>query len=171
MYHEIQGLGYPGGLTIVRDFVQRLRSKQGLPPKARSFPDSQLKNITPRQAAHIILMKPDDYDEELRQTLDHIRNLSDEIRQVVTLVQDFATILRQKQVERFNGWLIQAEAAPALQCFARGLRHDYQAIRAALSETWSNGQVEGQVNRLKFIKRQMYGRANFDLLRIRVLAG
>lgn len=56
-----------------------------------------------------------------------------------------------------------------LQNFALGLRLDYDAVRAALTYDWSNGQVEGQVNRLKTIKRQMYGRANFDLLRQRVL--
>ena len=56
-----------------------------------------------------------------------------------------------------------------LQNFAWGLRQDYAAVRAALAYDWSNGQVEGQVNRLKTIKHQMYGRANFDLLRQRVL--
>jgi transposase len=57
-----------------------------------------------------------------------------------------------------------------VQTFAKGLRQDYAAIHVALTFTWSNGQTEGQVNRLKFIKRQMYGRAKFDLLRIRVLS-
>jgi transposase len=56
-----------------------------------------------------------------------------------------------------------------LQTFAAGLQRDYAAVRAALSEPWSNGQTEGQVTRLKLLKRQMYGRAKFDLLRQRVL--
>jgi transposase len=56
-----------------------------------------------------------------------------------------------------------------LRKFVRGLQHDEAAVRAALSEIWSNGQSEGQINRLKLIKRQMYGRAKFDLLRLRVL--
>jgi transposase len=112
LYREIQTLGYQGGVTIVRDFVQRLRSKQGLSPKARSFTDGQLQKITPRQAAHIILMRPDDYDEELRQTLDHIRNLSQEVQQAVRLAQDFADMLRQRQGERFDAWLAKAEAGP-----------------------------------------------------------
>ena len=56
-----------------------------------------------------------------------------------------------------------------LRAFARHLRRDYDAVRAGLSLPWSNGQVEGQIHRLKLIKRQMYGRANFDLLRKRVL--
>ena len=67
-----------------------------------------------------------------------------------------------------DGWLREAEAS-ALAPFAAGLRRDEDAVRAALTEPWSNGQVEGQVNRLKVIKREMYGRAGFDLLRGRVL--
>ena len=54
--------------------------------------------------------------------------------------------------------------------FVRSLRKDYEAVKAALSYEWSQGQVEGQITRLKLIKRQMYGRANFDLLKQRVLA-
>ena len=56
-----------------------------------------------------------------------------------------------------------------LRTFATGLKSDYDAVKAGLTTTWSNGQLEGQVNRLKLIKRQMYGRAKFDLLRQRVL--
>jgi transposase len=56
-----------------------------------------------------------------------------------------------------------------LAAYARGLEADYAAVKAGLSEPWSNGQTEGQVNKLKLLKRQMYGRANFDLLRLRVL--
>jgi len=62
-----------------------------------------------------------------------------------------------------------ASGVRSLISFANGIRQDYSAVRNALSSIWSNGQVEGQVNRLKFIKRMMYGRANFDLLRKRVL--
>jgi len=56
-----------------------------------------------------------------------------------------------------------------LHGFATGIINDVAAVRAALSQLWSNGPVEGQVNRLKMLKRQMYGRAKFDLLRSRVL--
>lgn len=68
-------------------------------------------------------------------------------------------------------WLAQAdttELAP-LRSFARGLRHDLDAVTAGLTMTWNSGPVEGHVNRVKMLKRQMYGRAEFDLLRLRVL--
>jgi len=68
-------------------------------------------------------------------------------------------------------WLVQAEHSgiAELKGFAQGLRRDYAAVRAAFSSRWSNGQVEAQVNCLKLQKRLMFGRANFDLLRLRVL--
>ena len=71
----------------------------------------------------------------------------------------------------FDEWLEDAGQSEfaKLRNFASGLRRDYQAVKAAFDSDWSNGQVEGQVNRLKTIKRQMYGRAKFDLLRARVL--
>ncbi|MFC1960855.1 transposase, partial [Chloroflexota bacterium] len=74
-------------------------------------------------------------------------------------------------VDALDRWLADAQssAVTRLKTFAEGLLKDYKAIRAALEFEWSNGQVEGQVNRLKVLKRIMYGRANFDLLRLRVL--
>jgi transposase len=71
-----------------------------------------------------------------------------------------------------TGWLSRAEesSVPELRTFARGLRQDEAAGRAGIGLPWSNGPVEGHVNRLKVIKRSMYGRARFDLLRARVLA-
>ena len=87
-------------------------------------------------------------------------------------VQAFANLLRQQQVEAFDDWLQRALHASIreLRSFARGIKRDYDAVRAALSLPWSNGLVEGQVNRLKFVKRQMFGRAKFDLLRLRMLS-
>ncbi len=80
-------------------------------------------------------------------------------------------MVRERQHEKLENWLERAEASgqTALRSFAGGIRRDYAAVRAALSLPFSNGPVEGQVNRLKFLKRQMYGRAKFDLLRKRVL--
>jgi len=80
-------------------------------------------------------------------------------------------MLSEKKADAFDAWLDEGQASniTILQTFINGLRLDYQAVKAAMTSTWSNGQVEGKVNKLKFIKRQMYGRASFDLLRKRVL--
>ena len=90
----------------------------------------------------------------------------------MTLVEEFGAMIRKQSTRLLPEWLTQAEAAVGaeLRGFAGGIRQDEAAVAAALHEQWSNGQVEGQVNRLKVIKRQMYGRAGFALLRARVLA-
>lgn len=81
-------------------------------------------------------------------------------------------MVRQRQVDQFPAWLDRAvqSGSIAFHNFARSLRRDYNAVYAALSLPWSNGPTEGHINRLKCLKRQMYGRAKFDLLRLRLLA-
>jgi transposase len=93
------------------------------------------------------------------------------IEGVYSLVQDFLKMIRQRVVAMLDPWLnaYQQSGVNNLKTFAEGIRKDYDSIRAALETAWSNGQTEGQVNRLKMLKRQMYGRANFDLLRKRTL--
>ncbi|QPC81672.1 transposase [Phototrophicus methaneseepsis] len=92
------------------------------------------------------------------------------LEQLYTLIQDFASMIRQRDAQPFDSWLKFCSKSDirACQLFAQSLQQDYDAVRAALSTDWSNGQTEGQVHRLKLLKRQMYGRANLDLLRIRV---
>lgn len=87
------------------------------------------------------------------------------------LAQEFLQLLRNRQVEALSAWLkrVHASGIEALTSFANSLENDLEAVCAACSLSWSNGSTEGNVNRLKLIKRQMYGRANFDLLRRRML--
>jgi transposase len=96
-----------------------------------------------------------------------------ELRAAAVLGRRFAKMVQQRQEECWDAWVSHAtavEAAKELRSFAEGLQKDEAAVRAAFRLEWSNGQVEGQVNRLKTIKRQMYGRAKFDLLRQRMLS-
>ena len=88
------------------------------------------------------------------------------------LAQDFAKMVRNPEGERLDGWLEEAEASEAqvMEKFAAGLKKDLDAVRGGLTEEWSNGPVEGFVNKLKLVKRQGYGRAGFGLLKARVLA-
>lgn len=80
-------------------------------------------------------------------------------------------MVRERQVAVLNDWLVECQNASVslLQQFGSRLQQDHDAVRAALSTEWSNGQTEGQVTRVKLIKRQMYGRAKLDLLRQRAL--
>jgi transposase len=80
-------------------------------------------------------------------------------------------LLKERQVEALDSWVKRAKACHVtdLTSFAGGIRRDYDAVRAACSLPWSNGTTEGQVNRLKFLTRHMFGRAHLDLLRVIVL--
>jgi transposase len=93
------------------------------------------------------------------------------VGQAQTLVHQFQEMVRERTPEALDVWLAACEQSgiTELQTFAGGLAREEASIRAALSEEWSTGQVEGQITRLKLVKRQMYGRAKFDLLRQRVL--
>lgn len=100
----------------------------------------------------------------------HLRNDPD-IAIINPLAQQFVLMVCERQVDQLDPWLkacLETGIVPLCN-FAIGIQQDYAAIRAALELPWSNGQTEGQVNRLKFIKRQMYGHAHFALLRLRVL--
>ena len=104
-----------------------------------------------------------------------------EAAQVASLARRFTALIRKcgagqttrplTPVAELDAWLTDARASGigAVETFAAGLEQDGAAVRAALTEPWSSGQAEGQINRLKMLKRQSYGRASFDLLRRRVL--
>ena len=94
------------------------------------------------------------------------------LEKAAALAQEFGEMVREHKSEALEDWIERVSAAEGvveLCRFVEGLKDDLLAVKAALSLPWSNGQTEGQVNRLKLIKRQMFGRANFDLLRQRVL--
>jgi transposase len=110
-------------------------------------------------------------DAEQQEYVDRLVHLSPELLRASDLVKRFIGIVKDRDADQLDGWLkdMQDSNVKELEAFASGLSQDRDAVEAALRMEWSNGQVEGHVNRLKVIKRQMYGRGNFDLLRHRVL--
>jgi transposase len=93
------------------------------------------------------------------------------VEHVYELAHQFVLMVRTPDPMLFDTWLEHcgSSSSQILRDFARGIRQDYAAVRAALELPWSSEQAEGQINRLKLVKRQMYGRAKFDLLRQRIL--
>ncbi len=87
------------------------------------------------------------------------------------LTQAFVRMLHERRGEDLEGWVADTteEGLPHLRAFAAGLREDWDAVQAGLTVPWSNGRSEGFVNKIKMIKRTMFGRAGFALLRQRVL--
>jgi transposase len=124
-----------------------------------------------KKVACWILTPPGELADDNRGALAQITARCEELKVTRDLVREFAGMLCRRRGERLETWAAQAEASPVseLRGFARGLRRDWAAVTAGLTVPYSSGPVEGHVNRIKMIKRQMYGRAKPDLLRKRVL--
>jgi transposase len=178
--------GYTGSRALVSRWVARHRhlcpvSDPAAPqPRRRGRPAAPAGALAPppqrrcsaRQAAWLLVRRPDELEDADRRIVERLCQHSAAIDTAYHLAQDFIQIVRERQATALDGWLDRATASdiPEIDSFVAGLQRDHAAVQAALELSWSNGQVEGQVNRLKLIKRSMYGRANFDLLRQRVLA-
>ncbi len=172
LWREIRDQGFAHSLTNVQRFVNHLR-REGPPPRGQ--PRSALTKTEgppPRQVAALVLRHADRRSEEQQTYLDVLRGADPAIATATGLVDEFLVMVRQREGERLLAWLEQAEASGSddLARFARKLRADQAAVQAGLTLRWSNGQTEGQITRLKLLKRQSYGRAKVDLLRKRVLA-
>ncbi len=172
LWREIQAQGFAYSLTNVQRFVAELR-RQGPSPTGRSrTPLTQPHGPPPRQVAALLLRRPEKRSHEQRAYLRQLRIADPAIAAAIELAEDFLIMLRRREGERLPIWLDAAETSGIddLARFARKLRTDLAAVQAGLTLRQSNGQTEGQVNRLKLLKRQGYGRAKVDLLRQRVLA-
>ncbi|MGI8865318.1 MAG: transposase [Rubrobacteraceae bacterium] len=126
---------------------------------------------TARQAAALFLKRREKLTVDQEAYLDRLGTLDKASADAYRLTQEFARMVRELEGEKLDEWLGEVEASEALviRRFAKGLKKDLSAVRAGLTEGWSNGPVEGFVHKLKLIKRSMYGRAGFALLRRRVL--
>jgi transposase len=159
--------GFRGGYDVVRRWAIRHRALQ----EAGSSPTHRLPSWrvpSARRAARLLTTEVASLSGTDQRFVRTLTALSPDIRLAAELANDFARLVRERDADALDPWLNRARAA-ALGGFAAGLSQDIDAVRAALSLPWSNGPAEGQVNRLKTIKRNMYGRAKFDLLRSRVL--
>jgi transposase len=164
LHAELRDRGYHGGYGTIRDYVQPFRDLGTAPPAVPAPPKS-------RDVASWILRDPDHLDDEQKTTLAKIRDRCPDLDTLATHVTEFAKILTGRHGDRLDDWItaVEADDQPDLHSFARGLRHDHDAVVNGLTLPWSSGVVEGNVNRIKMLKRQMYGRASFLLLRQRVL--
>jgi transposase len=162
LHREIRARGYPGGYGQVRDWLRHLRTRPGPVPPVPP---------TVRKVTGWIMGCPDGLSEDETQQLKAILARCPELDAARGLVHDFAAMLTGLHGERLPEWIaaVRGQDLPALHSFAQGLEKDRVAVVAGLTLPWSNGPTEGTVNRLKMIKRQMFGRAGFALLRKRVL--
>ncbi len=173
LYNEIRSLGYGGSYDAVRRRVAPWR-EAARDRKAAIVAGSCVASSrrSADQLAWLLVQPPTDRTAESEAVLHRLSLLGESWSKAIELAKLFPDAIRNRDAVAFDQWLerVLREVVPQeLRRFAQGLTRDLAAVRMAFTSPWSNGQTEGHVNRLKTIKRQMYGRASFDLLRIRFL--
>jgi len=130
-----------------------------------------LENFSAQRATWLFVRQPEKLDETQHNELALIRQASPSAEAAYYLAQAFMQMIRERTGHQLDAWLSSAEASrlPEFQSFAKGIQQDKAAVLAGLTLPWSQGPLEGHVNRLKLLKRSMYGRAKLPLLRARVL--
>jgi transposase len=129
------------------------------------------RRLSPARASWLYESQSVKLDEKQHQQIAQIRAAHGDLDRAYDLTQAFISMLAEHRDTDLDRWLAQAEHSGIreLKSFAHGIRRDYAAVRATFTSEWSNGPLEAQVNCLKLQKRLMFGRANFDLLRLHVL--
>ncbi|WP_406419562.1 transposase [Streptomyces sp. NBC_01614] len=165
LYREIQQLGYPGGELAVQRHLRRYRTGRGHAPVPGPKPPSV------RKVTSWIMTHPEHLRDEDADKLHRLRRQDPELDRLSLHVRKFAVMMTGRHGDRLEDWITNAERdkLTPLAGFARNLRRDFDAVRNGLSLPHSSGAVEGNINRLKMLKRQMFGRASLDLLRKRIL--
>jgi transposase len=178
LFRELQRRGYTGSYPTVARYAQRLRQAQGQAPRPRrprhtlpAVAEPAARHLTARRATWLVLRRPERLDQDEAAQLVQLQAQHPEVAAAIALAQDFAQLVRKRRPEQLDSWLARAADSPLtpLQRFAKGIRDDDEAVKAGVTLPWSNGPVEGQMNRLKMLKRQMFGRAKLDLLQQRFL--
>jgi transposase len=163
LLREIRELGYQGSRTLLVQYIAQGRA------------DADRPHLSPRRAARLLLTRPDALTASQQETLTGLTAACPEMTALAGLVRSFATLLTPHpgNARRLQKWITAARTAslPHIHAFTRGLDLDSHAATAALTLTYHNGRTEGVNTKTKMIKRQMYGRAEFPLLRHRILLG
>ena len=180
LFRLLRQKGYEGSARTVQRYVKSLRKAQGLPPLVKKAPDSlpkvidpQTPPLTPKRAAYLIIVRPENRKEKDKELLEKTIQQHPDLALMVELADAFLELLRKQQANKLDIWIDRIFASPLkpLHSFAQGLLDDYAAVKASLMMAVSNGPVEGLNNKLKMLKRQMYGRAGLDLLAKRFIMG
>ena len=176
---ELRAKGYKGSpramyryLTTLEPAVSSAAKRGTLSAmKQTTTPPNPLLTLSVQQATWLFFRKADELKPEERERLQQLRQASPHVETAYQLVAKFLRMVRERTGEQLTAWLaeVQASQLQAFDSFVTGVQQDQDAVLAGLTLPWSNGPLEGNVNRLKLLKRSMYGRANFDLLKLRVL--
>ena len=170
LHRELNGLGYTGGYDQVRRAIRRRTDRDG---RSRASGPIQIRAEIPtaRRLSFEVVRRPSVRKEQATGWVDRLRAAGGAVQTTIELTERFGELVRERRADGLGDWLKQVDASGLAEFggLARSIRQDEAAVRAGLSEAWSNGPVEGRIGRLKLIKRSMYGRAGFALLKARVL--
>ena len=163
LFEEIRSQGYRGGRSMVARHVAEWRNSTQAAARPRK--------ITPKQVAILITKPLSQLTVEQQKLLDQLSAQCPDLLRLRKLSAEFREVFLSGERQALQAWTINAKHSGigSMARFAVGLEKDFAAVCSAVETCWSNGQVEGQLNRLKTLKRQMYGRAGFALLRARLL--
>jgi transposase len=178
LHAEIREMGYRHSVDTVNRLLSSFRHTEQQGEKLPLAPRAKRGSIagaspTAKNVAALFMRREEMLNEEQKEYLERLCASDAALAAARRLTQEFAKmVVRNLEGEKLDRWLEEAETSGAsvMKKFATGLKKDLPAVRAGLTEEWSNGPVEGFITKLKLIKRQGYGRANFDLLRARALA-
>lgn len=163
LFEEIKALGYKGSLNLLYRYITQGRVESDRPA------------MSPRRVARYLLTRPDQLSEQQREYADNLTSAFPEMTAIAGLISSFAALLTPAGVNAalLAEWIADARAEdlPFLHTFTRGLDQDRDAVNAAVTYVYHNGGTEGVNTKIKLLKRQMYGRASFSLLRHRILLG
>lgn len=167
LWQEIAAQGYPGSQRMVYRFLKTLKTHA----IATAVDGHRLPHYSSTATISLFMRHPDKLEEIEQEQLTAFRQAAPSLETTYQLVQDFLVMMRQREGERLDAWLVRVHESqlPELESFAHGVERDRDAVQAGLTLPINHGQVEGQVTRIKLIKRMMYGKAGFALLRQRVL--
>lgn len=171
---ELRAKGYKGSQKGVYRYLETLEpspSPKVLHSSASILRPNPLLTLSAQQATWLFFRKEEDLKEEEQERLRQLRQASPQVETVYQLVDKFLQMVRERTGEQLDAWLASTKAShlKAFDSFVVGVQQDKDAVFAGLTLPWSQGPLEGNINRLKLIKRSMYGRAKFDLLKLRVL--
>jgi transposase len=175
LWQELVARGFPGGYMLAYRWVQTQREVSESRPagglEARSSDKADRRSLgAPRHLAWLLVSDPARLEKQERQTLSLLRQHA-EVHRAYDLAQQLLTMVKERNAAPVESWLLRCSnsGVSELENFARGLQKEVSALQAALTLKYSNGPVEGQITKLKLIKRSMYGRGGFPLLRQRIL--
>lgn len=162
LWRRLRRAGFGGSLRVVTEWATRRRRADAAPQTGPR------KCTSARKIAAMLTTQRDHLSKEDAMTVAIVEAAVPMLAPARSLFDRFQAMVRHRNAEALAAWLDDPAAGP-LASFANGLRADQAAVAAALSQPWSNGQTEGNITKLKLVKRQMYGRAKLDLLRARLL--